>query len=101
VAKRNNYFLGLLRPGSPTITDIADNMQVVRDRLERFVSESPWKHENVLKQLQEHVPEVVYDRQAAVMAPGSIQGAPVTVQPRLDVGIIAVRAAVIDQQFLK
>ncbi len=41
------YFRGLLRPGSPTATDIADKMQVDQERLERFVRESPWEHENV------------------------------------------------------
>ena len=64
------YFRGLLRPGSPTATDIADKMQVDQERLERFVRESPWNHENVEKELRERVPEAIQGRQAAVIIDG-------------------------------
>ncbi|MHC3439892.1 IS701 family transposase [Natrialbaceae archaeon A-gly3] len=70
VAERSSVLPGLLRPGSPTATDIADKMQVDQERLERFVRESPWEHENVEKELRERVPEAIQSRQAAVIIDG-------------------------------
>ncbi len=47
------YFRGLLRPGSSnTVTDIAEKMHIDQERLERFVPESPWAHENVESELR-------------------------------------------------
>ncbi len=65
------YFRGLLRPGSPnTITDIAEKMHVDQERLERFVRESPWEHENVETELRERVPEAIQAEDAALIVDG-------------------------------
>jgi SRSO17 transposase len=65
------YFRGLLRPGSPnTVTDIAEKMWVDQERLERFVRESPWEHENVETKLRERVPEAIQTEDAALIVDG-------------------------------
>ena len=64
------YFRGLLRPGSYTTTDIAEKMHTDQERLERFVRESPWEHENVETELRERAPEAVQGEDAALIVDG-------------------------------
>ena len=65
------YFRGLLRPGSSnTVTDIAEKMHIDQERLERFVRESPWAHENVESELRERVPEAIQSPEAALIVDG-------------------------------
>jgi SRSO17 transposase len=78
------YFRGLLRPGSPnTITDIAEKMHTDQERLERFVRESPWAHENVESELRERVPEAIQGQEAALIVDG--MGIPKTGQDSVGV----------------
>ena len=78
------YFRGLLRPGSPnTITDIAEKMHADQERLERFVRESPWAHENVEGELRERVPEAIQGQEAALIVDG--MGIPKTGQDSVGV----------------
>ena len=79
------YFRGLLRPGSPnTVTDIADKMQGDQERLERFVRESPWEHENVEAELRERVPEAIQGHDAALI----VDGMPIPKSGEDSVGVV-------------
>jgi SRSO17 transposase len=79
------YFRGLLRPGSPnTITDIAEKMHADQERLERFVRESPWSHENVEAELRERVPEAIQGHDAALV----IDGMPIPKSGEEIVGVV-------------
>jgi SRSO17 transposase len=60
-----------VRPGSPnTVTEIAEKMHADQERLERFVRESPWAHENVESELRERVPEAIQGQEAALIVDG-------------------------------
>ncbi|MFB6228439.1 MAG: transposase, partial [Halobacteriales archaeon] len=79
------YFRGLLRPGSPnTVTDIAEKMHADQERLERFVRESPWGHENVEAELRERVPEAIQGHDAALV----IDGMPIPKSGEEIVGVV-------------
>jgi hypothetical protein len=79
------YFRGLLRPGSPnTVTDIAEKMHADQERLERFVRESPWGHENVESKLRERVPEAIQGHDAALI----IDGMPIPKSGEEIVGVV-------------
>ena len=65
------YFRGLLRPGRrKTITGLATRMNADQERLERFVRESPWEHEQVEEHLRETVPEPAQGPGAALIVDG-------------------------------
>jgi SRSO17 transposase len=67
----SRYFRGLLRPGiSNTITDIPEKMHIDQERLERFVRESPWEHENVESELRKRVPEAIQGQEGALIVDG-------------------------------
>ena len=79
------YFRGLLRPGSPnTVTDIAEKMNTDQERLERFVRESPWGHQNVESELRERVPEAIQGHNAALI----IDGMPIPKSGEEIVGVV-------------
>jgi len=78
------YFRGLLRPGSNTVTDIAEKMYADQERLERFVRESPWGHENVEDELRERVPEAIQGHDAALI----IDGMPIPKSGEDTVGVV-------------
>lgn len=64
------YFRSLLRPGSPTTTDIAEKMHTDQERLERFVRESPWVHKHVEAELRERIPEAIQGQEAVLIVDG-------------------------------
>jgi len=67
----DQYFRGLLRPGRhKTITGLATRMHADQERLERFIRESPWEHEQVETHLRETVPEAVQGPDAALIVDG-------------------------------
>ena len=61
-------FGGLLRLGSSnTVTDIDEKIHIDQERLERFIRESPWEHENVESELRERVSGAIQGREAALI----------------------------------
>ena len=65
------YFRALLRPGRrKSITGLACRVNADSERLERFVRESPWEHEEVEDHLRTAVPEGVAGPEAALIVDG-------------------------------
>ena len=65
------YFRALLRPGRrKSITGLACRVNAESERLERFVRESPWEHDEVEDHLRTAVPEGVEGPEAAIIVDG-------------------------------
>jgi len=45
-------------------------MHIDQERLERFVRENQWEHENVESEVRERVPEAIRSREAALIVDG-------------------------------
>lgn len=65
------YFRALLRPGRrKSITGLSCRVNADSERLERFVRESPWEHDEVENHLRAAVPEGVEGPEAAIIVDG-------------------------------
>lgn len=65
------YFRALLRPGRrKSITGLSCRVNADSERLERFVRESPWEHDQVENHLRASVPEGVDGLEAALVVDG-------------------------------
>lgn len=63
-----HYTEGLLQPGSgKTMRGIAKNMDLDEDRVQRFVTESPWSYRDLQKHLNHAIPPGIASEQAALV----------------------------------
>ena len=52
-----HYFGGLLKPGdNKTMRGLSDRMGIPEDRLQQFITESPWEHDAVQTHLNQSIP---------------------------------------------
>lgn len=63
-----NYFRGLLKPGDDKHMDgISTRMNTPQQRLQRFITESPWEHDAVQTHLVDNIP-TQFDADDAILA---------------------------------
>jgi SRSO17 transposase len=63
-----HYLEGLLTPGPrKSMRNLAKRAAIDKDRVERFVRESPWEPEAVQGHLRRHIPKAIRDRKAVIV----------------------------------
>lgn len=63
-----HYLEGLLTPGPrKSMRNLAKRAAIDKDRVERFIRESPWEHEAVQDHLRRHIPRSILDPKGIIV----------------------------------